>query len=164
MSKKYRIFCTETGFEGWKEFWSDTYPTTWPENPTFQVNPNSVQLTELSVELIRINNRATTRNSSFTRVLRFSYNPERVGIIRFARGILYSVEGIDSFDLQIYDVTNDNELLSVTNMVNTNEEIIMTLGELSNVPTTESIIEVNLKKNGGSFWDTVNLDEIIFYS
>ena len=49
-----------------------------------------------------------------------------------------------------------------TGLVNTSMQII-DLGTISNVPSSSSIFELQVKKNGGALSDKVYIEEIIIY-
>lgn len=165
MATKYRIYCTEIGDEGWQELWSDTVPTECPNNALHTINANSVQILDVSTEIFRINsfNIGKTSNNNFTRIIKTFYSKNLLPL-RLVKGIVYKTGNMDSFDLQIYDITNQNELLLVNNITNENEQITINLGIISNPPTNDCIIEINLKKNGGNNKSQIILDELIFYS
>ena len=161
MSTKWRIYCTTE--IGWVEIWSDTPPTECPNNAGHTVNSNSVQELDVSEELLRIHNNKSDNNSNFTRLLKFHYNPITNGVIRHCRAIIYKSGNMTDFTVEIFDATNQNEMLN-TNVSNEVEETIVDLGLLSNVPTSSAIIEVSMKRNGGNNNSKFYLDEIIFYS
>ena len=164
MATKWRIYCTDPSDVGWQEVWSDTSPNECPNNASHSVNLQSVQELEQSQELFRINvNGESKTKNNYERLINFQYIPIINGIIRTARVLAYMDSDITNFDIQIFDVTNQNELVSIQND-NTIEEVSMELSPISNVPSGNSVLELSVKKNGGKGNSKVYVNEIIFYS
>jgi hypothetical protein len=164
MSTKWRIYCdTEAG---WQEQWSDTSLTECPNDAGHSVNTNSVQEIEKSIEVLRIpisyNIRSAT-TTQYQRVTKFQYNPKIHNVFRSAKAIAYKDGNMTSFDVQMFDATNQLEICSV-NLTNTVEETVSSLGPISNIPTSESIFEINIKRNGGNNSSTIYIDELVLYS
>jgi len=57
--------------------------------------------------------------------------------------------GSPSGDIKIFDVTNSNTIVEKTG-ITTAPFAILDLGTLSNLPTGEAVIEIQMKKNTGS--------------
>lgn len=55
---------------------------------------------------------------------------------------------IDSYDVRIYDATND-QIIAESNFNNL-IPIVNDLGTLSNLPNEEAVLEIQCKKNGGN--------------
>lgn len=165
MSTLYRIYCTEPGDVGWQEEWSDTAITTCPNNAAHSVNPNSVQTLRISVPLIRVSIEPYTINETFYfRIANFEILPQREEFtIREIKCIAFQEGDITSFDIQIVDTTNQN-LIATQNSTNTNEQTLVDLGTLSNIPTDTATLEVWTKRNGGSTDSSINIVEVVFYS
>ena len=164
MTTKYRIFCTEPGDIGWKEVWSSTPPIECPNNNLHTINSNSIQNLENSKEIFRVNSLSiSTKNNSFTRIAKLFYS-KSFDTVRLVKGIVYKTGSMDSFDIQIFNITENKEILLCSGLTNINEEISIDLGEIStsNAPTMDSIIEINVKRNGGSKKDEVFINEIVF--
>ena len=73
----------------------------------------------------------------------------------------YIDDGATSYDVKIYDDTNDNTIAE-KNFTNTTEEL-QNMGTLSNIPTNIANIEVQLKKNGGNKSNKAYLDYVTLY-
>lgn len=63
-----------------------------------------------------------------------------------------------SFDVRVYDVTNNNEICSTN--ISVAEQCVSDLGELTNLPITEAIFELQVKVNGST---TVHVKNINIY-
>lgn len=165
MSKLYRIYCTETGDEGYKTVWSNERPTTCPNNSNHSVDLGKVKTLIAPEEVLRVNINKKNTNKSFSRLARFSYNPHLSEKINRVRALCYKTGNVNSFDIQIYNLTENIELINI-NLTNTNEETTISLGEINiNPALDESIIEINIRNNTTeTSSDPVYLDEIIFYT
>lgn len=58
-----------------------------------------------------------------------------------------STGNLTSYDVRVYNVTED-KTLATKNLTNT-DKAINSMGTISNLPTTTSIIEIHAKRNGG---------------
>jgi hypothetical protein len=163
MSTKWRIYCEEPGDLGWHEEWSDTAITTCPNNVAHPVNANSVQELEVSVNLFRIPIYTSTNNTTFTRAVKFQYSPSRSGIIRGVKCNIYKTGNMTTFSIMIYDSVSRLELLNTT-LSETGEYVTTDLGSLSNVPIADTLLEVYLKRTGGTSTSKIFIEDMIFYS
>lgn len=164
MSIKWRIYCiTESG---WQEQWSDTSLTECPNDAGHTINTASIQELEKSKELLRIpisNSLRGVSTTDYQRVTKFQFNPTLYDTLRVVKIIAYKDGNATSFDVQLYDATNQNELC-IGNFTTTVEETVSSLGSVSNLPTEECVLEVNIKRNGGTQRSTIYIDEIVLYS
>ena len=161
MSIKYRIYCITE--ENWKSNYSDTPLTVCPTNNEHTINPDSVQ--ELDISLMIIRHIPTIKNvnsSNYIRIGRFEFDPNSHPI-RMARSMCYISGGLTSMDIELNNTTDNVELLN-TNVTNTDEEISVDLGTLSNIPTSKCIIEVNVKCNGVTANTSASIFEVLIYS
>lgn len=163
MSIRWRIYCQESGDIGWKYEWSEDPITECPNNATHSVNANSVQKVSVSTELMRIPIRVNGSNSKTTRLINFQYSPSQNGVIRLAKAIIYKTGVVSSITITITDTTHRTELARAI-VTNTIEENIISLGVLNNVPTTTSILEVNMIVTGGNDNSKAYVDELVLYS
>lgn len=163
MSKKYRIYCNDE--EIYKIVWSDIAPTSCPDNILHSVDLNKIDLLDISEEVFRININKTSNNINFKRLVRFSYDPQSTSIFRRVKALVYKVGSIINFNLQIYNITENIELLNVI-LDNTNQEKTIEVGLINVLPASiESIIEISIKINNSiSDGSMVYLDEVIFYT
>jgi hypothetical protein len=98
----------------------------------------------------------STSSVTYTIVASFVYGGSTaVGTPTYMKAILHT--SATSGDIKIYDVTNGNTIVE-KNFTNTTKAII-DLGTLSNIPTGESIFEVQVKRTGGgnAFIGALNL-------
>ena len=68
MSIQWRIYCTEVGDEGFHTVWSDTTPTTCPNNVAHSINPNSISAVQTARELTRINHVQNVTTSEYFQI------------------------------------------------------------------------------------------------
>ena len=146
MSIKWKIYCNEPGDIGWQYEWSDVQITQCPNNPAHSVNPNSVAEVSREIEKIRFSPTfsKTTKGYSFIRLGIFKYDPEIFGN-RIRAKFYGEIDGTGSFDIELFDVTN-NVSLTMDNFTN---EITDELQECSpidsSLPNSPAIIEINMR-------------------
>lgn len=107
--------------------------------------------------------KATASNNNYTSsntyevIITLTVPGESVNPVENIKLLSYKDNGITSYDIRIYDATN-NQIISETNFSNNLLEI-NTISNLSNLPSTESIIEIQTKKNGGNNSKNVHILE-----
>ncbi len=69
---------------------------------------------------------------------------------------------IMSYDIRLYDSTNNN-ILASGNYTNSDLQL-NSINSLSNVPTSQAVLEIHAKKNGGESDDKVFINELTLYS
>lgn len=118
MSTKWRIYCREAGDEGFKYVWSDTAPTTCPNDSDHDVNPNSINVVakERIGTVIRPNV-GRQSSKSLARVDTVLIDPE---VRRIRKIVAYSsmTFGADSYTVELFDVALQ-ETVSETTFTNT---------------------------------------------
>ncbi len=102
----------------------------------------------------------TYSNTSYTRAASYIYNPT-INTLYCVKVLSYMDTGITSYDLQLFDKTHGN-IIVTKNSTNTDEELV-DVGTLTNMPTVESILELNVKRTGGKKNNNVYLESIGFY-
>jgi hypothetical protein len=163
MSTKYRIFCTEPGDEGWQYSWADTPLTTCPNNVAHSVNSNSVQQIAMEVESFRITpTLISSTNSEWKRIISFPYSRTQYGPLRRVKFIGKITGSITSFDVEVYDVTNVVSL-STKNFTNNEDDQLLVMNPILSPPSSDTHIEINVKKNGGIKKDEVIVEQIIIF-
>lgn len=96
-------------------------------------------------------------------VATFPYNgSKKIGTIDFVTCIACMDPGVTSYDMRVFGTTAGTVLAEKTGNVNT-EAGIIDLGTISNVPTTEDILEIHIKKIGGTEDDYVHIDDVAIY-
>lgn len=85
---------------------------------------------------------------SYARLASFTFPGSDNVDLSFIKVISYMDTSITSYDLRIYDATN-NAIISEANFNNIIEQV-NDMGILSNLPVSEAIWEVLSKRNGGS--------------
>ena len=68
--------------------------------------------------------------------------------------------GATSYDVRVYDQTND-EVLAEDNFTNTTIAL-HDMGTLSNVPSNDSLINIQINRNGGLLNNAAFLNTVIF--
>lgn len=98
----------------------------------------------------------TSKHSSYRRVIK----PISVPAMSYGKckTISYMDPSMTSYDIKIFDKTHNTVVLE-TNLTNT-EETEQPLGTLSNLSTDPWILEVFVKRNGGSNKNTIFLESI----
>ncbi len=163
MSTKWRIYCTEPGDEGWQTAWSDTAITTCPNNAVHSVNSNSVNEIALEEEAFRITPTILESDSTeFLRMVRIHYSDSHHGTLRRIKFIGNKTGNISSYDVEVYDVTNQVSLIS-TNFTNTGVDDLNDLGAISSPPSGDVILEINAKQTDGTGTSNLYIDQIIVY-
>ena len=94
-------------------------------------------------------------------VLRFTYDGLAFNNINFIKVMSYRSSAATSYDVRIYDLVNDKFLVS-KNLSNS-IEALNDLGMISNVPKNLTVLEVQVKKNGGDSESNVYLDFATFF-
>jgi hypothetical protein len=151
MSKYWKIYCVDES--EWIYEWSDTALTECPTNASHVVR--STQHVRDSERILRMSIGTIVTSTTFIRV---AYSLlSSLSVSRVAKAIAYTTTG--SFDIRLFDATNQQVLLEFTSS-NTSDTDILELGALSNVSSSDYIIEVYIKSNGG----TVKVTEVGIYN
>lgn len=95
----------------------------------------------------------------YTRVLSYIYKPTQV--LEYIKVISYQDTPVTSYDITVSDVTNNNQI-ALANFVNTSQQI-NDLGTLTNIPESEAIFEMYIRKTGGSENDNVHIESVVLY-
>lgn len=105
----------------------------------------------------------SVRTSSYKAIGSFKYGGSNsVGTIDYIETISNIDLGVTSYSVRIYDKTNNQILAEKTGMTNVVEEV-QDLGEISNVPVETSVLEIQLKRTGGTEYDYAYIDSVIVY-
>ena len=89
-----------------------------------------------------------TRSTNWDTILSVTVNGESVNHIQEIKILSFKDSSVDSYDIRVYDSTNNNVIASA-NFTN-NDVGIMDMGSLSNLPTSSAIFEFQAKRNGGN--------------
>ncbi|QKF94442.1 hypothetical protein QKU48_gp0984 [Fadolivirus algeromassiliense] len=76
--------------------------------------------------------------------------------------IVSYMDNATNYSVRIYDVTNSK--IIVESVFTNKTEMMLDMGQLSNIPETASVIEIQIKKTGGTANDKVYSEVIMFYS
>lgn len=99
----------------------------------------------------------------YTKCATFKYDgSDVVGDIDYVDIISYMDTDVISYNARVYDKTNNTilcEKVGITNLT----ETIDSLGLISNVPTSQSILELQIQKIGGNNKDYIYIDSINIY-
>jgi len=163
MTSLWRIYCTDAGDTGWQEIWSNTAPTTCPNDIGHTVNSDSIQHIAREVEVLRISGMDTKelQTEYMTRFVQFQYDTDILGPIRRIKVIARGTDGVTSFDLQVYDITNLISLVDTTE-TNTEPDVVIDMGAIITPPSGSVIIEVSGKRNTSS--GSVFMDEVVVFA
>lgn len=96
---------------------------------------------------IVISSASSVRTTNYIRVGTYIYaGSNTVGEILKITALSYMDTGITNYSIRVVDSTNKKNLAENT-FTNTSEEIVV-LTPINNIPTTESVLEVHVKKTG----------------
>jgi hypothetical protein len=162
----YQIFCTTEC--AWKHTSSvgENPPTACPLDGGHTVNLDSVFIESTTTpdythDKVLTPKKTDYNNDVYMRVYTYIYAVTSGTVLTNIKVLSNKDPAITSYDVKVTDITHNNILLT-KNLTNTVEQV-NDLGVLTNIPTTESIIEVCVKKNGGTKKDYVHVETIMFY-
>lgn len=168
MSTKYRVFCQT------ENIWVTTTGTpqaVCPNDAGHTVFDNNVQdlskynlsLSGLSKQVVAIPQIYRNNTSSYGYVGRFVYFGDSDVTIHSIKVLGYKTRpNINSYNLRVYDVSNNTVVAELTDLINDTPEL-MDMGEISNIPTAETIMELQLKQLGGGNAE-VEINQVIIYT
>lgn len=161
MSKKYIIYCTDEVDKGFKVVWGDNPPSECPNDAGHSVNLDSVIPIGSIREALRISNiDKRIKSKSKERVIVFQFNPTILGQMRNAR-ILATVRGnTTSYTLELLNLTTRTTIIDTT-VTDLSEDVIIDIGTVTNSPTEECVIELNVSRSNGS--GQIIFNEIVIY-
>lgn len=159
--KKWRVFCIEE--DGFQTLWSSSQPVECPNDPGHTINSEITGLMATEIPQIRIipqNNKVG--KSFFSNVASIYFDPsDYIGKLRRVVAVGYKDNGVTNYEIELFDATNNQQLL--TSVQSNSENLPVDLGLVQNPPTTEVVLEINLKKTGGNARKYAVINEIIFY-
>jgi len=102
-------------------------------------------------------------SESYVSICTFEYlGSKNVGTIDYIDVISRKHENIDSYDLQVRDVSHDGALIG--SLTSTNDEYsISTIDNFGAIPEESSIFNVSVRKNGGKKSEKIYVEQIIVY-
>lgn len=111
-------------------------------------------------KIIKLNQAKTTstKNASYTAMYSFTYTGSEISTIDKVTLLSYMDSGITSYDVRIFDVTHSLVIATINN--NNTSQSIKTISTFNNLPTTDSIFEVQARRVGGSSNKSVYVDDI----
>lgn len=162
MSIKWKIYCTEVGDEGWQEAWNNTAITTCPNNVAHSVNSNSV--VEVAREMVSMQQSPSimsTNSDTYDVLGVILYDTMTHGLLRRVKVISKMDVGATSYDIEIYDVTNTQQLATAnfTNTVYASNDT----GVIGATLSGEVLIEIRAKRNGGTS-ENIHVTSAVFFS
>lgn len=98
--------------------------------------------------------------SSYMRAATHAFQPSEL-TLEYIKVVSYMDSSATSYDVRIRDIVNNLDIASA-NFTNTSEQI-NDLGAISNIPATETILEVDIRRNGGTGKSYAYLSSIDFY-
>lgn len=104
----------------------------------------------------------SVKTTYYTSVTEFSLSKMEYTSLASIKIVSYMQKHIDSYDVRIYDMTN-NKVLAEQSYKNTDRQI-NSITKFTNMPDGDAIIEIQCKKNGGRKNSEVTIKDIdIFY-
>lgn len=126
-------------------------------NNTDDIRPQSVSFTRNN------NNFIETSDSSYEAVAKVEYLGSDVLGIPDTIDVNAWNDGGTSISIEIFDVSNGNQIAEVTGVTSTSEANIQNLGALANIPTGEAMFEIRLKLVGGGMGDDAKISTFSIY-
>lgn len=128
----------------------------WITNPDDIEKPLGIQVSNTKV--ISLANRETSfKNAVYTSMARYAYQGSiKEGDITKITCIAYKDSGITNYSVRLFDSTH-NKVLAENTFTNNTEEIIE-LTPISNIPDKPAILDLQIKKTGGTNIQKVYID------
>lgn len=105
----------------------------------------------------------TIKTTSYSRSIRFTYpGSDRIGLIDYVSVLTSKDSNMTSYDIRLYDKTNNNVMAEVTGLTNTSDDA-NDLGTISNIPAGKAILEIHAKRVGGKSNSKIYIDNAIIY-
>jgi hypothetical protein len=103
------------------------------------------------------------KTTSYSKTIRFNYpGSDNSGAIDYVEVISNMDAGVTSYNIRLYDKTNDKIMAELTNLTNT-ADMVHDFGTISHIPANNAILEIHIKKNGGSSNLSINIDSATVY-
>ncbi len=126
------------------------------------ISSHDSSATYSTIQVVDINPRnGFYSTSDYIRVASLVYQGDIYNNINKIFVASYMDPAITSYDIKVEDITNNNVIV-IKNLTNT-AEVINNLGTLSNIPTNQAKLEVQIKKTGGPAGKKVYVDTISFH-
>lgn len=104
-----------------------------------------------------------TNSPIYTKLFQFIYMGTNYNnIISSIKFIGYMEQGAQNYSVRIYDYTNNNNICEVINLANNNQQII-DMGNINNLPINNSILEVHAKITGNKLTNCYLLGLLCIY-
>ena len=154
MSKYYRLVCTTE--QKFKYVWSDTPPTVCPTDPTHTIDTNTI--IDMEVDFAYHEYALPARivwSTTYQTVFKFIfYGIKSDEIYRdinaITRSNYWNSNTTTTYDIRIYDITNNKVIIEKTGLTNGTDQIV-NLGIPNNalLPTTTAMFELQMKRGTG---------------
>ena len=106
----------------------------------------------------------STSNTSYTSLLTFKYlGSNNVGPINYIEVISYRDPAITNYDVRVINHDTGAIIASRTGLTNT-DYVSNDLGAITNVPITEAVFDLQVRKTGGPTNKYVYIDSVIIYN
>ena len=93
----------------------------------------------------------------------FTYNgSDKIGLLDYIDVVSKMQNGISSYDIRVVNADNGDVIVEKNGLSNTNYETV-DLGTLINIPTSESIMEVEIRRVGGNGNKDVYIQQVAVY-
>jgi hypothetical protein len=94
-----------------------------------------------------------TNSTSYIRIATFIYGGyNNVGSIIGININAWMSRNVKNYSIRIYDQKNAKTITEIKNISNKDEDFVMSMGEVMNLPEDSTLFELQMKKNGG-FWE-----------
>ena len=125
MSSKWRIYCRDPSDEGFHTVWTDVEPTTCPNNPAHEVNPNSASIIAREVISQTLTPPYPKYSSLYYARVATLFLDSQDPPIRRITAFANVDTGADSYSLELYDRTTHTSLGEVTFTNTSLEEVVL---------------------------------------
>lgn len=107
--------------------------------------------------------RNSIKINKYTLAHAFEYmGSDQVGVIDYIDLMAYMDSNTNSYDVRVINSSTGQVLVEKDNLNNTSLAVI-DLGTISNIPSTKTTLELQVKKNGTSNSKTIELEQLIVY-
>jgi hypothetical protein len=134
----------------------------WTWNDTTFVEGGAQPASQVSQMIQQIDINKSDNSTSYKTVSRIIYlGSDNVGAIIHIEAISCMDSGITSYDMRVVDKGNGSAVIAeVTGSTNEIDDIV-DFGTISNLPSSKSRFDIQLKRNGGNAQKYVHLDSIL---
>jgi hypothetical protein len=161
MSFKWRLWCNT---HGWVYKWADEEITQCPIISTDPVDVSKIFKVGTIVPTLNLSPLLhETKNKDYTRMASILYDNRVRGAFHIVKILSYMDDKVDSYDIEVYDDTNNISLSSLTGITNILEYSEHTLELTSDSSSTDKLLVGIYMRKSSNKGDNCYLSQISFY-